>query len=147
MTEVHQQPMPADRLTKLRRLADDAVTHPASTTTWTNVEQVGVDVLALLGEIDRLTGERNAVLALVEQAEYGARRWADPLPVPEWTGQVRAALDAVCCEWHRDRCCVPDDCGPCCPSCPTCPELVRARRDRRPLPALAFPVDGEAAGG
>ncbi len=33
-----------------------------------------------------------AVLALVAKHEYGALRWEDPLPVPSWIPQLRAAV-------------------------------------------------------
>lgn len=32
------------------------------------------------------------VLAIAGKAERQATRWADPLPVPEWVAQVRAAI-------------------------------------------------------
>jgi hypothetical protein len=32
------------------------------------------------------------VLSVAERAEFQALRWADPLPVPEWVDQVRAAI-------------------------------------------------------
>jgi hypothetical protein len=58
------------------------------------------DYVYLLEQLDHLTAERDrlqkreqAVRALCEKAEHGALRWADPLPVPEWVGKVRAALD------------------------------------------------------
>ena len=34
-----------------------------------------------------------AARALADRAEHGATRWADPLPVPEWVGALRAVLD------------------------------------------------------
>jgi hypothetical protein len=87
---------------------------------------------------EELEAQRAAMLAIVEQAERGARRWEHPMPVPPWTGEARKALGAVCCDLHEDNCCDPQDCGPCCPGCPTCPELVRRRIVGLPVPARAL---------
>lgn len=42
--------------------------------------------------------QRTAVataLAVAARAERGALRWADPLPVPRWVGEIRSAVAAV----------------------------------------------------
>jgi hypothetical protein len=100
------------------------------------------DVATPPTRIAELEAQRTAMLALVEQAERGARRWAQPLQVPPWTSMARKALGAVCCDLHQDNCCDPTDCGPCCPDCPTCPELVRRRIVGLPVPARAFTEEG-----
>ena len=54
-------------------------------------------------EIAELSAQRDAVLDLCARAEYGARRWADPLPVPGWVDHVRAALGIVQqCQIHEE---------------------------------------------
>ena len=43
-------------------------------------------------ELAALRRERAAALYEAARAEYGAIRWEDPLPVPEWVYRIRAAL-------------------------------------------------------
>ena len=58
------------------------------------------DAPALVAEIRRLTAELQQargllddVLTVCDATESGARRWENPLPVPEWVSIVRAAAD------------------------------------------------------
>jgi hypothetical protein len=43
-------------------------------------------------DLSQATTAISNVLAVAAKAEYQALRWADPLPVPEWVDQVRAAI-------------------------------------------------------
>jgi hypothetical protein len=63
-------------------------------------ERAGRDVPALVAEVRRLTAELQQargllddVLTVCDATESGARRWENPLPVPEWVSIVRAAAD------------------------------------------------------
>ena len=44
-------------------------------------------------ERDQLSAQLDRVHEVCDRGEWGAVRWADPLPVPEWVDRVRAAID------------------------------------------------------
>jgi hypothetical protein len=50
------------------------------------------DLSVLLGDFGNTLAALDAVLALATKREHGALRWQDPLPVPEWIPEVRAAI-------------------------------------------------------
>jgi hypothetical protein len=52
----------------------------------------GDGLRTLLDARTRLAGLVAAVLDVCDRAEFAARRWEEPLPVPEWVDTIRAAV-------------------------------------------------------
>jgi hypothetical protein len=50
---------------------------------------------SLLREARRLRAAVDAALAICDRHEHGATRWAEPLDIPEWIAEIRAALAPV----------------------------------------------------
>lgn len=72
-----------DMLTRSRDAVDKAVQQLRRRTI--ERDQAIAEVSALQAAIERID-------ALTARHEYGATRWADALPVPEWVGQVRDVI-------------------------------------------------------